>query len=89
LSDDEATIRRSQYPGWIEVWHGAELTAEWHKEKDAGLWQVLDRVLRDDAALYRSPARRDPPPGRGPRLQEARHARPPLAVLQRGLNGRS
>src|SRR5262245_23651809 len=57
---------------WIEVWHGSELTAEWHQTKDAELWGWLDKVLRDDPSLYGAPTPANPSPGRGPVLQQAR-----------------
>jgi hypothetical protein len=70
-------IRRSLHPGWIEVYRGGELESEWGQQKDAALWNWLDKLLREDPGLYEphsAPAPDAPPtpdtapPGRGPRL---------------------
>jgi len=69
-------IRRSEYPGWIEIHRAGELSAEFHQEKDAEVWLWLDWILRDADELYGPPAPGAPPRGHGPARQQQVSRRP-------------
>jgi hypothetical protein len=55
-------LRRSEVPGWVEVWREGELDSEW-QAKDGAVYEVIDPGVGDRPAGV-GPGGARVPPGR-------------------------